>query len=255
MRYVRSGSKTEMQLPPAVPKPGSSFCSCMCMAPSCVHQESHQNCCPNYGLLSGKVDNCDRYTLPELLPKVRIASVPWWQGVQLRSDASLSQEHTVPRFTGSTAGEAVQLETAAHEGMPRGWQQKFGSTALRESPQFWGWSTEGEKFPWSEISFRFWKAVNSLGKLQLFWGNRQKKKITLTIKNYRVRKKQIISSEEILMKGHLLERGKNWDQNHDHNKTQSMVVLFNGKLLTDHKGKQPENSAFQRPSCDFDFRV
>lgn len=126
------------------------------------------------------------------------------QGAQLRSNASVS--HMLPSITGSTAGEAVQFETAAHEGMTRGWQQAFGTTDLTESPQFLGWTVEGEKFPWSEISFRLWKAVNSLRELQLFWGNRQKKKMTLTIKNYRVRKKQISSSEEILMKGHLLER-------------------------------------------------
>lgn len=54
-----------MQLPPAkpVPKSGCVFSSCMCTAPSCTHQESNHKCCPNYGLLTGKVDNCGRCIL------------------------------------------------------------------------------------------------------------------------------------------------------------------------------------------------
>lgn len=97
--------------------------------------------------------------------------------------------------------------------------------------------------------------MNSLGEVTTALRKHAEKIMTLMIKNYGVRKEQIISGEEILMKGHLLEREERTEIRIMILKTQSRVVLLNGKLLTDHKGKQPENSAFQRSSCDFDLRV
>lgn len=48
--------------------------------------------------------------------------------------------------------------------------------------------------------------MNSLGEVTTVLRKHAEKIMTLMIKNYGVRKEQIISGEEILMKDHLLER-------------------------------------------------
>lgn len=48
--------------------------------------------------------------------------------------------------------------------------------------------------------------MNSLGEVTTVLRKHAEKIMTLMIKNYGVRKEQIISGEEILMKGHLSER-------------------------------------------------
>lgn len=87
-------------------------------------------------------------------------------------------------------------------------------------------------------------------------GEQAEKKLTLWIKNYLGRKEQIISSEEVLMKGHLLEReGRAELRVMILTRSSPGWYFLNGKLLTDRKGKPSENSASQRPSCDFDLRA